>query len=331
MRALLVAAFLLSGASFGTSQESPRDASEQADKAKTDQKPTSAFEQTGNPVPFWFAPQPQTIQIVSEKKTESACESPEHYTPWELIAITWCGLRTYPEALTALGTIILAFGTFILAVSTHTAARAAKVAAEHIPIVEGAYIYVLIPDDYITDRINWIGEGAVGVDPPSVDIFLKNFGKTPAFVHRMIARLSCPPVNIGEWGRYFVPPGIILAADQTTIYSEMVRLTELSPAEAAMVKKQIAQIILEGTIVYADIWGVEWSAKFNGRYDPNSSRFSEPRTTLQNKIKPNRPVAANVVVCFYLCQVRDNRPRKEEGEQRAISSRPLPACRAGAS
>jgi hypothetical protein len=153
-----------------------------------------------------------------------------------------------------------------------TAARAAQAAAEYIPVVEGAYVYVMI-ERFVSDCI----DDLVGMEisaPPAVEISLKNFGKTPAFIHRVVARLNCVPIKNGNYERFFVPPETVLGAGETTSYCETIPLGDLSMNDVVRVRKHAAQIILEGTLVYADIWGAEWTVRFDGRYDPDSKRFS---------------------------------------------------------
>jgi hypothetical protein len=160
-----------------------------------------------------------------------------------------------------------------------TAARAAQAAAEYIPVVEGAYVYVLV-DEFSRAQIDDI-KGQEITDPPAVKISLKNFGKTPAFIHRVVARLNCVPIVNGDFERFFVPPETLIGAGETTNYGETIALKKsLSPLEAFRIGKHSAHIILEGQLVYADILGKKWTVPFTGRYDADTKRFSvahEPR------------------------------------------------------
>jgi hypothetical protein len=183
MRFLLVAALLLFSASHATSEENQRQSVEQAEKSNAEDKPTGAFEIAGKPLPFWFAPQTQTIQIVSEKKAEGTCDSPEHQTLREFFSFGWCELRTYPEAITAGATLVLALVTFVLAISTHTAARAANTAAEHIPRAERAYMF--------------FGPGNIAIGGNFKDgkftvvrMNVTHFGQTPGFFKRIGYKFS---------------------------------------------------------------------------------------------------------------------------------------------
>jgi hypothetical protein len=160
-----------------------------------------------------------------------------------------------------------------------TAARAAQAAAEYIPVVEGAYVYVLL-DKFVSDQIDDI-KGEEITDPPAVKISLKNFGKTPAFIQRVVARLNCVPIVNGDFERFFVPPETVLGAGETTTYRETITLKKsLSSQEASRIGKHSAHITLEGQLVYADILGKKWTVPFMGRYDADTKRFSvahEPR------------------------------------------------------
>jgi hypothetical protein len=162
------------------------------------------------------------------------------------------------------------WSTSRLWIATKIAADAAQVAAEHIPIVEGAYVHALVEGNVIDKRLNSIGDDVSSPEIP-LEITLSNFGKTPAFVNHVSARLSCPPIIDGETQRLFAPSETILGADRS--HKDTLTLRPLSLAEARHVETQSAIIILQGTIYYADIWGNEWATDFDGRYEPNSKSF----------------------------------------------------------
>jgi len=177
MRFLLVILLILLGVSYGVGQELPKPSGEQIENASTDRNPASSFEGSGQPIPFWFAPQPQTIQIIGEKKAENDCRSREDQSFRDFLSTGWCELRTYPEAITAFGTLVLALATFVLAISTQIAANAAKTAAQHIPTVERAYLFVEPSVVGIRRK-----DPASPIETTFVRIALAHVGNTPVFL-----------------------------------------------------------------------------------------------------------------------------------------------------
>jgi hypothetical protein len=185
MRFLLVILLTLLGVSYGVGQEIPKPSGEQIENASENHNPASSFEGSGQPIPFWFAPQPQTIQIVGEKKAENDCRSREDQSFRDFLSTGWCELRTYPEAITAFGTLVLALATFVLAISTQIAANAAKTAAQHIPTVERAYLFV---------EPNTIGirrkDAASPIETAFVCLALSHVGNTPVFLVEVFCQFT---------------------------------------------------------------------------------------------------------------------------------------------
>jgi hypothetical protein len=184
--------------------------------------------------------------------------------------------------ITALFTVVLAASTILLWIVTNKAAEAAKVAAEYIPMVEGAHVYVVMKVDNVQHQIR-----AIATTPTlpmgftaKIDVALKNFGKTPAFIERFTARLlvvsakkpiSGPEANIQ-------PNTIIGTGEETKLLT--VSASPLSKTDAEEIWRCAAALVLAGTLIYRDILGVEWTVPFDGRFDNEAGRFridNQPR------------------------------------------------------
>jgi hypothetical protein len=196
--------------------------------------------------------------------------------------------------ITAFFTIILAVSTILLWGVTNKAAEAAKVAAEYIPTVEGAHVYVVIKKDEIFEQVQLIGKGAVPPNfTPQIRVALKNFGKTPAFIESFNARLSYvstkKPVS-GFEAR--IQPNTIIAADDETEPPLVVSAPELSKTDADTIWRAAAHLILEGTFVYRDILGGKWIVRFDGRTDNDNGRFrldNYPRKNTKSSASLSQP------------------------------------------
>lgn len=86
-------------------------------------------------------------------------------------------------------TFLLAVGTIILAIYTAVVARATKTAAEHIPRVERAHLFITIRTHNIRDlfQVGRLYDNSPTMHPnpmewPVVEYVLKNYGKTPAIL-----------------------------------------------------------------------------------------------------------------------------------------------------
>jgi len=177
-------------------------------------------------------------------------------------------------------TLVLAIFTGALGISTiglwlqtGKAADASRAAAEHIPIVEGAYVYVVLGDNIQETPVAVLDSDKSGqVIQFKLDIRLKNFGKSPATIEGGIAKIffvSGAGKRPGSEIR-FLPNVIVGPGDEYPL--EALRASDISEIEAANVRRFAAQIMVEGRFKYKDIWNVEWAVEFNGRYIGGSGR-----------------------------------------------------------
>jgi hypothetical protein len=188
--------------------------------------------------------------------------------------------------ITALFTVVLAVSTILLWIVTNKAAKAAQAAAEHIPIVEGAFVYVLLVADLIGDQLD-VGS----VSQPLLQIRLKNFGKTPAFIDRFSAHLIC--VGLNKRGREVtIQPNTIIGAGEEWPVAPISLPIEmsLSAEEVTKIKDRSTAILLNGTLLYSDIWECQWDAPFDGRYDAETESFRiDNYTQRKNEKRRSKP------------------------------------------
>jgi len=180
----------------------------------------------------------------------------------------------------ASATVVLALATLFMAFYTATVARATKAAAGHIPIVEGAYVYITLVEDINETTSTVLDENnSRQVVNFNLKIGLKNFGKTSAFIEKFVATIffvSSAGKRPGSQIERF--PKTIVGAGEDYPTTNLVA-PEISEAEAANVRRFAAQICVEGYLVYTDIWNVEWKVDFAGRYIGGSG----PRYRIDNQ------------------------------------------------
>jgi hypothetical protein len=170
--------------------------------------------------------------------------------------------------ITAIFTIILSASTILLWVVTNTAAEAAKVAAEHIPTVEGANVYVLLKKETVEEDLQMIGmpNGLIRRDfTIKIQVSLKNFGKTPAVIERFTVRLSYGREKQIFGAVAYIQPNTVIGAGDEIEPPLIVSAPVLSKDDAEKIWRGESSLTLGGVLVYRDIWGNKWSAPFDGR------------------------------------------------------------------
>jgi hypothetical protein len=155
---------------------------------------------------FWmgmiFSPQhpsQSTQQPAAESATTKGADTPQPHdeTGWSWITKDAAGFFTFLLVLVG-GLQAFLFYVQLKAIRealgpARDAAEAAKTAAEHIPVVEGAHVYVLIKRETVDEDLQMIEMGTGVIRPDfmiEIRVSLKNFGKTPAVVERFNAILS---------------------------------------------------------------------------------------------------------------------------------------------
>jgi hypothetical protein len=149
---------------------------------------------------------------------------------WAYVADIWAyvvDVFSTPESATAVFTGVLAVSTIALWWSTRKLWRVTRIAAEHIPHVERAYV----------------SGGATGVEnsPEHFAVTIDNYGKTPAFIGTIWAKIvpqdelpDTPVYDPPEFGWF----GGQMLKPQTSGHPTVVRLWD----------------VVEGRVIYGRIW-----------------------------------------------------------------------------
>ena len=120
----------------------------------------------------------------------------------EIFSSIWTSLFGDPHRTTATFTVVLGFSTVFLWLSTRKLWRITRIAAEHIPRVERAYV---------SGGARWTDDNTT-----HLRVTINNYGKTPAFIGTVILQISesktlpQEPVysEVGEFLGYVLKPDI---------------------------------------------------------------------------------------------------------------------------
>lgn len=175
------------------------------------------------------------------------------------------------NAIIALFTVALAGSTIGLWIVTGVAARAAKIAADHIPTVEGAFVYMLLKGDTFAAELKMVPGEKPENRFPKVYVTLKNFGKTPAIIESGSARFRYISAGISRDGQSvpLLPNAVVGAGEERPPKPPIQIEIDLTEQEARYVTENKAKVVLFGSLIYSDIWNVEWTIDFDGRYEPS--------------------------------------------------------------
>jgi hypothetical protein len=187
-------------------------------------------------------------------------------------------LKSREQEIVALFTVVLAVSTIGLWIVTNRAAKAAQIAAEHIPTVEGAFVYaILIAGDRAHGVLESAAQGARLDIKFTVQFSVRNYGKTPAVIRAGWAMLS---VGFGstmvQSPLFQLPANTVIGAGDQLPVNPMATFSvqlPLTPTQAQDVIRSQSPLILHGGVLYTDIWGKEWQLLFDGRYDTGMKRF----------------------------------------------------------
>lgn len=192
-------------------------------------------------------------------------------------------------------TVALALSTVFLFVATLIAARAARAAVEHVPIVEQAYVYPRIVDQNIAASIIDASEPAEDgfgniAQSPRIEFQVVNYGKTVAFIEDIHGGLRCPNDdpsqvivrNTDDWhigGDVALEPS---GESETFTYTLSPRLSE---SEAAKIIDGRIRLYFEGYIAFKTVWGAEITQHFWFTWNHTKSVFVPAPGWKQNRKK----------------------------------------------
>jgi len=164
------------------------------------------------------------------------------------------------------------------------AARAATVAAEHIPKVERAYLYIVIIAESISDAATRLaanqgelsGDGHIEMRP-NVRYVFKNYGKTPALLKEISHTITHAAILPDEID--YTPADVVFtetfvaASDSTQELRCTFTGTLLSTQHAAEIVRGQRTYWFYGRVVYDDIFGDEQVHRFVWKYSGGSHGF----------------------------------------------------------
>jgi hypothetical protein len=168
----------------------------------------------------------------------------------------------------------LLYVTISLSESTRIAANATKDAVDALPVVERAYVYPVIVSAeavsyYIRDAIAYGAGDPSKDDAPSdgfvsVDFRLRNYGKTPAILKSVYAGLGMRPIG-GEMG-LGIAENILGTMESTGILTAATPVG-MTPRQARGILSYTRSFCLNGTVEFIDVWGSEYSTRFEFTWD----------------------------------------------------------------
>ncbi len=186
------------------------------------------------------------------------------------------------KPLAAIGSIILTAvlvgSTIGLWTVTHTAANAAKSAAEALPNVERAYLF-LASEFRHSQKPNAIpGTG----DIIEAQFAFKNYGKTPAILTRIEAEVrtvTALPTELRERA-VEIPPGLVIGSGEATPYFTARNLIVADDLPKIRTRERL--VIFVGMVEYRDIFGKLHKTGFCVDRDPLGNSFGPSPTQILN-------------------------------------------------
>lgn len=229
---------------------------------------------------FWLSVLGWQSAYAPTEIEKQACQKArnDHGLKTEDCKTVWERTTTDPVALYTFGLLlftgVLGISTIGLWRQTRKAADAARIAAEHIPIVEGAYVYARLAESLSEVEATILNEGEEPRQAArfAIVITLKNYGKTPAVIDGIWANLSFASAAAGRTGGDTRIHGNTVIGAGEEYPPVQVIAPDLSTEEAANVKRFAAQLILQGRLTYTDIWETTWVVEFSGRYTGGRDR-----------------------------------------------------------
>jgi hypothetical protein len=182
-------------------------------------------------------------------------------------------------------TLVLCFFTGTLALSTiglyqrtKDAAVSARIAAEHIPRVERAYLFLSVELRHKQTPNSIPSTG----DIVEVKFAFKNHGKTPAILTKIEAEVrtvTALPTELREQA-IEMPPGLVIGSGETTPYFPARNL--IVPDDLPRIRTRERMIVFVGVVEYLDIFGMPHKTGFCLDRDPLGSGFGPSPTAKLN-------------------------------------------------
>jgi hypothetical protein len=172
------------------------------------------------------------------------------------------------EAITAFFTLVLSISTIALWLSNNKAVEAAKAAAEALPNVERAYVF-MVPDlEWHLQTQHSSGVGTYHARA-AAHFRLENHGKTPAIIESIDARLGIlreEPDNRLHLTMNIIPGEKILDSGKSWWPQDHPLIVEISEAEADAIAQHQAAVWFYGSVIYWDMFGKGHITRFRWSY-----------------------------------------------------------------
>ena len=148
----------------------------------------------------------------------------------------------------------------LLWISTKKAADAAKKAANAMPVVERAYVFVKVEHARVIP--------SNGIITLTAYIMMENYGKTPAIINKIRGVISLNKAIIPEIEETEIPPGLVIGTGSDNFKREAISIL-LKADEWANVKMRGIPIYGCGRIEYEDIFHGTHITGFCWDFDPH--------------------------------------------------------------
>jgi hypothetical protein len=175
------------------------------------------------------------------------------------------------EGWTAIFTGFLTFSTIGLWLVTRTAANAARDAAEALPIVERAYVFLKSAESNDISNTLTFGDDTVGKF--SLKWAFKNHGRTPAKIQdlRMMVRYWPKPPSTNDKSGTPLPAPFVIGAGEEWANNPFT--FEVYGAEYEQAKAGQGCIYFWGKLGYADIFNARHEVGFCSQWHFGENRF----------------------------------------------------------
>jgi hypothetical protein len=172
-------------------------------------------------------------------------------------------LHAHHDGINAFSTVIIALFTVILGLFTISLSRSTRIAAEHIPRVERAYLFLW---KQLPNKIN---ANPLGGDILEVQFAFRNEGKTPAILRQINVEIRVTDAYPTAFRQLAtdMSVGFTLSSGQTSDFLKCRRLIHPEDWEAARQRKRV--VLFLGVVKYKDIFGAPHETGFCLEWDGN--------------------------------------------------------------